>query len=176
MRWVVGVDTVLRVCTPARHFDGFHGALEWGKSASKLTATSPHCQAGVYQLVTTHMVDCVLGHDVHTGTELQELLAHFKGNPFAKAALDNAWWALHSVVTGRPLWELIGGVSPAIEVGDAFGLGQWDGGKGVEELCTKVQYPMQYPPPQCRMHTYVPQTYPRASDAAAGGGVGGRWN
>jgi O-succinylbenzoate synthase len=94
--------------------------------------------AGVYQLVATQLVDCVLGKQVGSGEELQALLAHFKGNPFAKAALDNAWWALQSVVTQTPLYQLVGGVSPEIEVGEALGLGQWDGGKGVDELIGKV--------------------------------------
>lgn len=94
--------------------------------------------AGVFQLVTRELADCVLGHDISTGEQLQGLLGHFKGNPFAKGALDNAWWALQSVVTQVPLWQLVGGVQPEIEVGEALGLSQWDGGKGVDQLLAKV--------------------------------------
>ena len=94
--------------------------------------------AGVFQLVTRELARCVLGRDVTSGEQLQGLLEHYKGNPFAKGALDNAWWALQSVVTQTPLWQLVGGVQPEIEVGEAFGLSQWDGGKGVDQLLSKI--------------------------------------
>lgn len=34
----------------------------------------------------------LVGRDVETGSALQARLQPFKGNPFAKAGLDNAWW------------------------------------------------------------------------------------
>ena len=40
-------------------------------------------------------------------TSCKQRLAHFKGNPFAKAALDTAWWGLQSQATGRPLHVLL---------------------------------------------------------------------
>lgn len=95
--------------------------------------------AGVYQTVTTVMAECVLGQDVASGEELQARLAHFKGNMFARGALDNAWWALQSVITQKPLYQLLGGVQPEIEVGEALGLSQWNDGKGVDQLIEKVE-------------------------------------
>ena len=49
----------------------------------------------------------LVGQTIASGDELQARLAHFKGNPFAKAALDTAWWSLHANFTGRPLHGLL---------------------------------------------------------------------
>ena len=95
--------------------------------------------AGVHQTVTTVMAECVLGQEIGSGEELQARLGHFKGNMFARGALDNAWWELLCVVEQKPLYQLVGGVQPEIEVGEALGLSQWDDGKGVEQLLQKVE-------------------------------------
>ena len=50
------------------------------------------------------------------------LLAGFKGNPFAKAALDTAWWDLDASARGEPLWRAVGGVSPSVTVGADLGV------------------------------------------------------
>ncbi|MEZ6073074.1 MAG: hypothetical protein R3C10_23115 [Pirellulales bacterium] len=39
--------------------------------------------------------------------------AHFKGNTFAKAALDVAWWSLEAQRQGRPLHVLVNEASSA---------------------------------------------------------------
>jgi O-succinylbenzoate synthase len=41
----------------------------------------------------------------------------FKGNPFAKAAIDIAWWDAYAQQQDTPLWKLIGGTSPSVSVG-----------------------------------------------------------
>ena len=43
----------------------------------------------------------LVGQDVHSGDDLQRRLAPVKGNPFAKAGLDLAWWDLHSRLAGQ---------------------------------------------------------------------------
>src|SRR6185503_14459191 len=45
-----------------------------------------------------------------------------RGNHFAKAALDLAWWDLHARSRSEPLWKTLGGRGPSVEVGADFGV------------------------------------------------------
>src|SRR5690606_28183728 len=49
------------------------------------------------------------------------LLGHFKGNPFAKAALDNAWWVLDAKMKQQPLYQALGATRKLVAVGADFG-------------------------------------------------------
>src|SRR5690606_32261467 len=49
-------------------------------------------------------------------------LALVKGNPFAKAALDTAWWVLEAERQRRPLHHLLGATRSRIPVGADFGV------------------------------------------------------
>ena len=64
---------------------------------------SPEWAGGVFAVVRDWLAPAVLGADIDSGRQLQQRLAVFKGNPFAKAALDNAWWSLYASATGQPL-------------------------------------------------------------------------
>ena len=95
----------------------------WGES-SPLAAPcySPEWAGGVFALCQKWLAPALLNKDIRSGDELQRLLGHFKGNPFAKAVLDTAWWALHSQETGRPLHQLLGAVRDEVVVGADFGV------------------------------------------------------
>lgn len=98
-------------------------SVAWGES-SPLAAPcySPEFAAGVYTVCRDWFAPAVLGRDVQSGDELQQRLAHFKGNPFAKAVLDTAWWNLHSQDVGQPLNRLLGGDRDTVVVGADFGV------------------------------------------------------
>ncbi len=55
------------------------------------------------------------------GEALQQTMACFKGNFFAKGAVDMAWWDLLARTRGEPLWKTLGGQGPDVEVGADFG-------------------------------------------------------
>src|SRR5690349_16883690 len=76
----------------------------WGES-SPLAAPcySPEWAGGVYACVCKWLAPALVGQAIGSGDELQARLAHFKGNSFAKAALDTAWWVLEAVGQNRPL-------------------------------------------------------------------------
>src|SRR5262249_49499447 len=80
----------------------------WGES-SPLAAPcySPEWGGGVFAVAKEWLAHAIVGKDIASGDELQARLAHFKGNLFAKAALDCAWWALQSQSTGKPLHQLL---------------------------------------------------------------------
>ena len=61
-------------------------------------------------------------------------LAIFKGNPFAKAAVETAWWALDSTLKGIPLWRSLGASDPTVACGADFGVQDT-----VDELLSLIQ-------------------------------------
>jgi len=95
----------------------------WGESAPwKLPAYSPECSKAQYIISRDFVAPLLLGRDISSESELQALLSGLKGNYFAKAAFDLAWWDLHAKLLGKPLWKVIGGKNPVVDVGADFGI------------------------------------------------------
>jgi O-succinylbenzoate synthase len=59
----------------------------------------------------------LIGKDIRSSVELNELFRHLKGHQFIKAAFDCAWWDAFAQSKERPLWDLIGGVNKNVAVG-----------------------------------------------------------
>jgi O-succinylbenzoate synthase len=99
------------------------GASGWGES-SPLAAPcySPEWAGGVFSVVRDWLAPAVIGRDVHSGEQLQQQLALFKGNPFAKAVLDTAWWSLACNQSGTPLHIALGATRNEVPVGADFGI------------------------------------------------------
>ncbi len=74
----------------------------------------------MFACVKDWLAPALLGQDVPSGENLQERLAPFRGNRFAKAALDTAWWDLHARLQTRPLHQVLGGTRSALEIGTSF--------------------------------------------------------
>ena len=98
-------------------------AVGWGEAAPG--AAPAYCgesAAGVVLTIARFLAPRLLGEGVTTGADLQERLRPIKGNRFAKAALDHAWWDLHARQAGRPLWQVLGGRGDTVDVGADFGV------------------------------------------------------
>jgi O-succinylbenzoate synthase len=94
------------------------GAVGWGEAAPY--AAPQYCSefaAGAFAVIRDWLGPSLLGRSVTSGTELQRLLSPFKGNHFAKSALDVAWWDAYARLTHRPLWQAIGGKTAHVSVG-----------------------------------------------------------
>ncbi|HEX4131746.1 MAG TPA: o-succinylbenzoate synthase [Pirellulales bacterium] len=93
----------------------------WGES-SPLAAPcySPEWAGGVFACVRDWMAPALVGREIDSGDELQSRLAHFKGNPFAKGALDAAWWVLEANRRQMPLHRLLRATRDAVDVGADF--------------------------------------------------------
>lgn len=90
----------------------------WGETAPyRLPQFSPEWAPGAFALLRDAFAPALVGETIESGAALSARLRQFKGNQFAKAGLDNAWWDLHARLLGKPLWEVIGGREPRIEVG-----------------------------------------------------------
>ena len=100
------------------------GSLEgWGES-SPLAAPcySPEWAGGVFAVCRDWLAPSLIGSTIPRASDLQSKLSLYKGNPFAKAVLDTAWWSLESHRTGTPLHQLLGAHRHEIPVGADFGV------------------------------------------------------
>lgn len=97
------------------------GQSAWGEAAPGLAPRySSEWAAGAFALVRDWLAPRLVGQFIESGAALQERLAPFKGNPFAKAALDTAWWSLEATRRGVPLYQLLGGHRDTVSVGADF--------------------------------------------------------
>lgn len=95
----------------------------WGESAPfAAPCYSPEWAGGIFSLCKEWLAPALVGHDVASGEDLQQRLALFKGNPFAKAVLDTAWWSLQSRLSNTPLHRLLGASRSEVPVGADFGV------------------------------------------------------
>ncbi len=95
----------------------------WGESTPfAAPCYSPECAAGVFTVVRDWLAPAIIGQQIESGAELQSRLSMLKGNPFAKAVLDTAWWALSSNLSGTPLHLALGATRAEVPVGADFGV------------------------------------------------------
>ena len=95
----------------------------WGET-SPLAAPcySSEWGGGVFHVAKHWLGPAIIGQTIDTPDRLQQHLSVYKGNPFAKAALDTAWWALHSKINNIPLHEALGATRSQVPVGADFGV------------------------------------------------------
>ena len=109
-------DTIL-----VRMEGGGHEA--WGESCPPfIPAYSAEHTPAVFQTLREHMVPRIIGQDIETAQDLLDRLAFVKGNQFARAALDIAWWVLDAKRRGLPLHRALGGTADRVAVGADFGI------------------------------------------------------
>jgi len=93
----------------------------WGEaSPGNAPVANDEWAAGAFQCLRDWLAPALAGASIDSGDALQKRLAVFRGNRFAKAALDLAWWDLRARGQGKPLHELLGGKQEAVEVGVTF--------------------------------------------------------
>lgn len=95
----------------------------WGEAAPfAAPCYSPEWAGGIFVVCRDWFGPALLGQDLQSGHDVQQRLSLFKGNSFAKAVFDTAWWNLESQRTGIPLYQLLGGKRNEIAVGADFGV------------------------------------------------------
>jgi O-succinylbenzoate synthase len=95
----------------------------WSESTCFFAPTYHAESAGsVFQHVTEVFGPHVVGREYETAGDLNERLRVFKGNPFAKAAVEICWWTLQSTIVDEPLHRLLGGETREIQAGADFGV------------------------------------------------------
>lgn len=100
-----------------------NGVYGWGESASwSMPFYSPECAASQFIISRDFIAPLLLNQDIGSGQELQDLLRAIKGNYFAKAGFDLAWWDLYARHKRQPLWKILGGNQPIVDAGADFGV------------------------------------------------------
>ncbi len=82
----------------------------------------PESAGSVYYLVTEVFGPHCIGRDYETAADLNRRLDVFKGNSFAKAAIEICWWTLEVARTRTPLHRLLGGETREVVAGADFGI------------------------------------------------------
>src|SRR5262249_33013385 len=108
--------------------------VSWGETSPLAGPMySPEWAAGVFQVARDWLAPRLVRQTIGSGEQLQQLLGIFKGNYFAKAGFDLAWWDLHAKALGQPLYRVLGGKSPNVIIGADFGVMD-----SVDELLPKI--------------------------------------
>jgi O-succinylbenzoate synthase len=95
----------------------------WSESTPFFAPTYlPESAGSVYYLVTEVFGPHIVGRDYETAADLNRRLDVFKGNSFAKAAIEICWWTLEVARTGTPLHRLLGGEPREVVAGADFGI------------------------------------------------------
>ena len=95
----------------------------WGETSPlKAPTYSPESAMSVYYTISEFMAPLLVGQEIESAEDLLEKLKWFKGNPFAKAGPETAWWSLKAELEGKPLHELIGGTYRKVDAGADFGV------------------------------------------------------
>jgi O-succinylbenzoate synthase len=109
-------DTVL-----VRLAGGGHHA--WGESCPPYVPNySAEHTVATFHTVREHMAPRLIGQDVDSVEDLLGRLDFVKGNQFARAALEIAWWVLEARRRGVPLHVALGGQGDRVAVGADFGI------------------------------------------------------
>lgn len=107
----------------------------WAESSPlREPSYSPECAAGVFLIAREFFAPALVGREIGSARELLDRLAVYKGNPFAKAAMEMAWWMLRCDVEGTSLHRLLGGQAGEVRVGADFGINP-----DMEDLMRRIQ-------------------------------------
>ncbi|NLM78054.1 MAG: o-succinylbenzoate synthase [Ruminococcaceae bacterium] len=95
----------------------------WSESSPLQAPTySPECAIGVFEIASRFLAPLVLHQSFASAEEVNLAMAPIKGNPFAHAAIEMAWWVLHSKETQKPLHVCLGGTTQPVSAGADFGI------------------------------------------------------
>ncbi|MCE5267839.1 MAG: o-succinylbenzoate synthase [Planctomycetaceae bacterium] len=109
MRTPLGPRDQLETVLVAMHSGS---AVGWAEASPGTAPCSGHeWAAGAFALLRGWLAPRVVGQSVSAGEDLTKRLDVFRGNQFAKASLDMAWWDLHARLQNRPLHEVLASVS-----------------------------------------------------------------
>jgi o-succinylbenzoate synthase len=99
------------------------GHHAWGESCPPYIPNySAEHTLATFHTIREHMAGRLIGQELGSAQELLDRLAFIKGNQFARAALEIAWWVLEAKRQGVPLHVALGGKGDTVAVGADFGV------------------------------------------------------
>src|SRR5690606_1457688 len=95
----------------------------WGETTPFFAPTySPETASTVFVLNQEVFCPALVGQELETADALLDALKIYKGNPFAKAGPESAWWDLYARMEGKPLGRLLGAERDRVDAGSDFGV------------------------------------------------------
>lgn len=111
------------------------GHVAWGESCPPYVPSySAEHTLATFHTVREHMAPCLVGQEVRSVQNLLDRLDFVKGNQFARAALEIAWWVLEATRRRVPLHVALGGEGESVAVGADFGVQD-----SLDSLMAKIQ-------------------------------------
>jgi len=99
------------------------GLTGWGESApGGGPFFSPYTDNTSFVIARDFIAPRILGREIASGEVLQSLLDPIRGNEFAKAAFDTAFWDLQARLEKAPLYRKIGSKRKVASIGYTFGV------------------------------------------------------
>lgn len=143
-RTAYGQDSAIHSVLLRLNADGVDG---WGESCPLYAPTyCPESALSVYETCREFFLPRIVGSDIGTAAELMESLSVYKGNQFAKAAVESAWWALESKLRGVPLYEALGGSASEVICGEDFAIEE-----SIDELLALIEFAVERGAPRIKL-------------------------
>ncbi|NLJ61305.1 MAG: o-succinylbenzoate synthase [Firmicutes bacterium] len=99
------------------------GLVAYGEACPFLAPIySYECVGSVQTVLGNFIIPSVLGKEISGASDFMEKVSFIKGNNHAKAALESAIWGLQAKAEKRPLWQVLGGCNPKVDVGVSIGM------------------------------------------------------
>lgn len=108
-----------------------------GVGETTLPCGPTHCSewsAGAFLCLRDWLAPAIVGREVESGAQLQQLLAPYAGNAAAKSVIDIAWWNLSAARAGQRLSQVVGARQGEVHTGQTFGLAS-----SIDELLSNIQ-------------------------------------
>jgi O-succinylbenzoate synthase len=115
-----GETTDRRVLLAEIHAEGFVG---WGECvAGEHPYFSAESIDTAWVVLMQELAPMLASNPVEHGGDCPKIFKKVRGNPMAKAALENAIWDLEAQIEKAPLFELLGGTQKRIACGVSIGM------------------------------------------------------
>jgi len=99
------------------------GRVGWGEAAAlDHPYYLPETTSTTFSVIMEYALPLALAASPCTPLEVAAALSRIKGNAFARAGVEAAFWSLASLSMGQPLHQLFGGESQRISVGESVGI------------------------------------------------------
>lgn len=97
--------------------------IGWGEAAPLRAPTySPETAGTCFHIARDFLAPALLGKIITSPWDVSPIFDVFRGNPFAKSAIESACWSLMANCDDRPLHNLIGGDDKFVNAGADFGV------------------------------------------------------
>jgi o-succinylbenzoate synthase len=82
----------------------------------------PDTASGAFMTIEEYALPLALRAGSLDPTDVADAMGRIRGNTFARAGVEQAFWSLASAAAGRPLQDLLGGSARSIPVGESLGI------------------------------------------------------